>query len=152
MLHIKFQASEPSCSEEDFWIFSMFFFNSNLGPHLGPMGLGLNKLGKGPPGNATYQISSTWTKQFHFWTHDPEKGDCLEGSKYVKLIERQWSGINTIRSHSPLSKLSVLVILYDKKSVIKKHSPCSLECEILPFLVGVAWNLNLLTYKQNRLG
>ena len=48
--------------------------------HLGPWDLGLNKLGKGPPGNATYQISSTWAKLFwrrrfwsifHFWTQDP---------------------------------------------------------------------------------
>ena len=26
--------------------------------HLGPWDLGLNKLGKGPPGNATYQIQA----------------------------------------------------------------------------------------------
>ena len=38
--------------------------------HLGPWDLGLNKLGKGPPGNATYQISSTWAKQF--WSKDFE--------------------------------------------------------------------------------
>ena len=70
MLYTKFQASEPSGSEEeDFLIYiSMHFYGSNLGPlardHLGPWDLGLNKLGKGAPGNATYQISSTCAKQF----------------------------------------------------------------------------------------
>ena len=62
----------------------MYFYGSNLGPlargHLGPWDLGLNKLGKGPPSNATYQISSTRAKQFwrrrflsifHFGTQDP---------------------------------------------------------------------------------
>ena len=37
----------------------MHFYGSNLGPlardHLGPWDLGLNKLGKGAPSNATYQ-------------------------------------------------------------------------------------------------
>ena len=61
MLYTKFQKSEPSGSaEEDFLI---YFYGLNLGPlardHLGPWDLGLNKLGKGAPGNATYQISST---------------------------------------------------------------------------------------------
>ena len=63
---------------------SMHFYGSNLGPlardRLGPWDLGLNKLGNGAPGNATYQISSTLAKQFwrrrflsvfHFWTQDP---------------------------------------------------------------------------------
>ena len=38
MLHTKFQASKPSGSEdEDFLIFSMYFYSSNLGPlALGP--------------------------------------------------------------------------------------------------------------------
>ena len=47
---------------------SMFFYGSNLGPpargHLEPWNFGLNKLGKGPPGNAIYQISSPRAKQF----------------------------------------------------------------------------------------
>ena len=64
MLHTKFQALKPSGSEEeDFEYISMHFYGLNLGPlargHLGPWDLGLNKLGKGPPCNATYQISST---------------------------------------------------------------------------------------------
>ena len=33
MLHTKIQAPEPSSSgEEDFWIFSMYFYGLNLGP------------------------------------------------------------------------------------------------------------------------
>ena len=69
MLHTKFQASEPSGSEEeDFWIFeyiSMNFYGSNPGPTgLGPSWtLHFNKLRKGLLGNATYQISSLWTKE-----------------------------------------------------------------------------------------
>ena len=64
MLYIKFRASEPSGSEdEDFLIYFYAFLWSNLGPlardHLGPWDLGLNKLGKGALGNATYQNSST---------------------------------------------------------------------------------------------
>ena len=120
MLHTKFPASKPSNSEEeDFLIFSMYFYGLNLGPpaagpssnlgpsfeqtwyrctgqcyipnfkhlgqvvlkkkifqyisvhfhglnlgplargHLGSWDLGFNKLGKGPPSNATNQISST---------------------------------------------------------------------------------------------
>ena len=67
-----------------FLCISVHFYGSNLGPlvlgHPGPWDLGLNELGKGPPSNATYQISSTWAKQFwrrrflsifHFWTQDP---------------------------------------------------------------------------------
>ena len=67
-----------------FQYISVHFHGSNLGPlargHLGSWDLGLNKLGKGPPSNATNQISSTWAKQFwrrrflsifHFWTQDP---------------------------------------------------------------------------------
>ena len=42
--------------------FFYVFYGSNLGllwrDHLGPCGLDLNKLGKKPLGNATYQISS----------------------------------------------------------------------------------------------
>ena len=64
MLVTEFQASKPSGSEEeDFLIyFSMYFYGLNLQPmarsHLGPWDLHLNKLGKGPLGNATKQISS----------------------------------------------------------------------------------------------
>ena len=69
MLHTKFQASEPSGSkEEDFLIYSIHFYGSNLGPlargHLGPWDLHLNKLGRGALGNATYQISNTWAMWF----------------------------------------------------------------------------------------
>ena len=65
MLHTTFQTSDPSGSEEEkvFEYISMHFYGSNLGPlargHLGPWDIGLNKLGKGPPENATYYISST---------------------------------------------------------------------------------------------
>ena len=63
MLHTKFPASKPRNSEEeDFLIFSMYFYGLNLGPlprgHLQTWHLHLNKLGKGPLGNAAYQISS----------------------------------------------------------------------------------------------
>ena len=66
MLHTKFQATKPSGSEaEDFY---MNFNGSKLGPpargHLGPWDLGLNKLGKGALGNATYKISNTWARWF----------------------------------------------------------------------------------------
>ena len=61
MLLMKFQAPEPSGSEEDFLIFSMYnnnFYGSTLGPpgrgHLEPRDLHMNKLGKGPLINATY--------------------------------------------------------------------------------------------------
>ena len=37
MIHAKFQASKSSGSEEDFRIFSMYFYNLNLGsPGTGP--------------------------------------------------------------------------------------------------------------------
>ena len=45
-----------------FEYFSMYFYGLNLGPlawgHLGPWGRHMKKLGKGPVGNARYQISS----------------------------------------------------------------------------------------------
>ena len=61
MLHTKFQTSGPSGSEEeDFEYISMHFYGSKLGhlarSHLGSRDLHLNKLGKRPLGNATYQI------------------------------------------------------------------------------------------------
>ena len=61
MLHTKFQTSGPSSyEEEDFCIYfyAFLWFDPGAGPSwtLGPW---LNKLGKGPPGNATYQITST---------------------------------------------------------------------------------------------
>ena len=64
MLYTKFQASEPSGSEEEdfliyFYAFLWFEPRTPGRDHLGPWDLGLNKLGKGAPGNATYQISST---------------------------------------------------------------------------------------------
>ena len=59
MLYTQFQASKPSGSEEeDILYFSMYFNGSHLRPsgkgHLGPRDLHLNKLGKGPLGNAIY--------------------------------------------------------------------------------------------------
>ena len=67
MRHTEFQASKPSGSEETgFLIFSMYFYCSNLGPtdrgHLAPWDLHLNKIGKGPLGNATYPFSSILAK------------------------------------------------------------------------------------------
>ena len=60
MLHTRFQASEASGYEEDFLIFSTYFYGSNLGlskcGHFGPQGHPLIKLGRGPLGNATYYI------------------------------------------------------------------------------------------------
>ena len=64
MLHTELQASKPRGSEKEyfFFIFSMYFYDLNQGPqvrdHLGPWDLHLNKIGKGPLGNATYQILS----------------------------------------------------------------------------------------------
>ena len=56
MLHIKFQnLSKILVEEEDFDFF--YFYGLNIGHlvqgHLGPRGLHLNKLGKGPLCNAT---------------------------------------------------------------------------------------------------
>ena len=64
MLHTEFQSAKPNGSEEGrfFKYFSMYFCDLNLGPlGVGPswtLGPYLNKLGEGPLGNATYQISS----------------------------------------------------------------------------------------------
>ena len=62
MLQPKFQASESGGSEEDFRTFFCVFLCLNLGspdPGLcvGPWGLYLNKLGKGPPGNANNAVT-----------------------------------------------------------------------------------------------
>ena len=59
MLHIEFQATEPSGPEEkDFSIFFVHVYGLNLGPpgrdHLGPWDFRLNIFGKGLPGNATF--------------------------------------------------------------------------------------------------
>ena len=66
MLYTKFQASEPSGSEEE--DFLIYFYGSNLGPlargHLGPWDLHLNKLGRGALGNAKNPISNIWAKWF----------------------------------------------------------------------------------------
>ena len=52
MLHTKLEASEPSGSEEEDFDFFYVFYGLNLRPlaqgYLGPWGLCLNKLGKGP--------------------------------------------------------------------------------------------------------
>ena len=54
MLVTEFQTSKPSGS--------MYFYGLSLQPlprsHLGPWDLHLNKIGKGPLGNSTIQISS----------------------------------------------------------------------------------------------
>ena len=59
MLQTKFQAS---VSEDDnFQCKSMVQTQDPMGRgHFEPGGYHLNKLGKGPLGNATYPISSTW--------------------------------------------------------------------------------------------
>ena len=52
MLHSRFQASEPSGSEEeDFLIYYYVFLN---GGHIGPQGHHMSKLVRGALGNATY--------------------------------------------------------------------------------------------------
>ena len=62
MLHIKFQTSEQSGSEEEDFDFFYLFLCLNIGPPgAGPsctQGPSLNKLGKGPLCNASYQTSS----------------------------------------------------------------------------------------------
>ena len=54
--------SQLVLNKKIFEYFSMYFFGSNLKPlvrgHLGSWDLHLNKIGKGPLGNATNQISS----------------------------------------------------------------------------------------------
>ena len=62
MIHTKYQDSRYMVSDKK--IFFMFFTilayvkHVTLGwSHLWPKGHNLNKLGKGPPGDATYQIS-----------------------------------------------------------------------------------------------
>ena len=61
MLHIKFQTSKDSGSEEEIFD-KKYFYGLNLGSpavgHLAVRDLRLNKLGKRLLGNATYQISS----------------------------------------------------------------------------------------------
>ena len=69
MLYTKFQASEPSGSdEEDFLIyFYAFLWFEPRTPGQRPSltwDLHLNKLGRGALGNATYPISSIWAKWF----------------------------------------------------------------------------------------
>ena len=55
--------------EKDFSILSTYFNDSNLGlsgaGHFGLQGHHLNKLGRGPLGNATYYISNIWA--YLFW-------------------------------------------------------------------------------------
>ena len=59
MLHTKFQAPEPSNSgEEDFEEYFIFEPKTPLPQgHFGPQGHHLNKPGRDPLGDATYQIS-----------------------------------------------------------------------------------------------
>ena len=63
MLHTEFQASKPNGFEEEdflifFYVFLWFKPRTPGADHLLSWDLHLNKLGKGPLGNATYQISS----------------------------------------------------------------------------------------------
>ena len=62
ILHFK-HPSQEVLKKKDFEYFSMYFYGLNLGPlarsQLGPWDHHFNKFGKGPPGNATYQISSS---------------------------------------------------------------------------------------------
>ena len=64
MLHTKFQANEPSGSEEEDFCIVFFHFlwfkprNTWEGAILDSGGHHLNRIGKGPLGNTTYQISS----------------------------------------------------------------------------------------------
>ena len=69
MLHTKLQASKPSDYEEEdflifFYVFLWFEPTTLTRGHLGPWDLHLNKLGRSPLGNATYQISNIWAKWF----------------------------------------------------------------------------------------
>ena len=69
MLYTKFQASEPSGSEEeDFLIyFYAFLWFEPRTPGQRPswiLGPSLNILGRGALGNATYPISNIWAKWF----------------------------------------------------------------------------------------
>ena len=64
MQHNKFQASlSQVVLKKIFEYFSMFFYGLNLRPltrgHLGPWDLNLNKLGRGPLGNATCQFQTS---------------------------------------------------------------------------------------------
>ena len=59
MLHTQFQAPESSISEEeDFYVYFISEPKTHPPPqgHFGPKGYHLNKLGRGPLGNATYNI------------------------------------------------------------------------------------------------
>ena len=70
MLHNKYQSSALSCfRDEKFWNLSSMFLCSNIWPpgwgQFWPHGHHMNKLGRGPLGDATYQISKLWAF-FHF--------------------------------------------------------------------------------------
>ena len=58
MIHTKFQAAEPG---EDFWYILLARVGKSRIPWDRTI---LNKFGKGPQGNATYQISSISAKRF----------------------------------------------------------------------------------------
>ena len=70
MLHTIFQASKPSGSEvEDFLIFFLCISMARTYDHWSEAILDSgtfhsNKLGRGPLGNATYQISNIWAMWF----------------------------------------------------------------------------------------
>ena len=62
MLHIKNKDSRPyGFRQEDFFMFLLYRPMKNMGTpgrgHFWSLGHNLNKLGRGPPGDATYQIS-----------------------------------------------------------------------------------------------
>ena len=69
MLHTKYQVSRPYGSrQEDFFMFSLYSaYVKHVTPGVGPLlafGDSLNKLGRGPLGDATYQISRLLALRF----------------------------------------------------------------------------------------
>ena len=69
MLHTKYQGSRPSSFRvEELWNFRSLFQCSTYDPQGGasfdPRGIFMNKLGRDPQGDATYQISNLYTIQF----------------------------------------------------------------------------------------
>ena len=69
IMHTKYQSSMPSSSQEkEFWSLPSLFLRSNLWPpwrsQSWPQEHHLNKLGRGPQGDAAYQISKLYA--FHF--------------------------------------------------------------------------------------
>ena len=58
MLHTKYQSSRPyGFRQEDFFYVSPYISLSKVCDQFWPQGSNLNKLGRGPPDDASYQIS-----------------------------------------------------------------------------------------------